>query len=227
MKHLLSTLLVVASVASLSQAQEAKVIKVKGQQAIVQFPNGTAPVVGEMIPVGGEAKTEDGGHRARGSRDHLLALAGEIDFTNNSATSTSTTTFNIQGRYGWNQEIFEFGPLAGFLYTSTNGLSTRTIYGGGFLDFNFVPNKPGNDFIYGVGVTGDFSQGTTSVSNGSDQTTSYFELFAGGNIKYFGLSENVALRADAGFDFKKNSGLNGQSSNDVGLKILAGIAFYY
>lgn len=213
------------SFGSLAHAQQAKVIKVKGQQAIVQFPPGTPPVVGEMIPVGGSAVNEGGGTSGRGSRAHLLAVSGQISFTNNSATSNSTTGFTVQGRYGWNQEIFEFGPLAQIGYTSTTGKSTRTLLGGGFFDFNFIPNKPGVQTVYGVGATADFGQ--FSETTGSVETsTSLLEIFAGGNIKWFGLSENVALRGDAGFQLARSS-VNGANTTNSGLLIMAGLAFYF
>jgi hypothetical protein len=227
MKHLLSSLLVLASmsVASLAHAQQAKVIKVKGQQAIVQFPNGVPPVVGEMIPVGGSEVQTETGAKPRGSRAHVLAVAGQIYFTNNSATSNSTTGFKLRGSYGWNQEIFEFGPLAELDYASTTGQSSRTLLGGGFFDFNFVPNKPGVETVYGVGATADAGQQTTTTGS-TDLTSSEFDLFAGANAKWFGLSDNVALRADAGFQMVRTS-VNGQATTNSGLQILAGLSFYF
>jgi hypothetical protein len=227
MKHLLSSLLVLASmsVGSLAQAQQAKVIKVKGQQAIVQFPNGVAPVIGEMIPVGGEAVSERGEKSSRASREHLLAIIGSIYFFNNSATSNSTTGFSAQGRYGWNLETFEFGPLGEIDYSSTTGQSDRTLLGGGFFDFNFVPNKPGNEMIYGVGATADIGQ-VSSTKASIESTTSQFDLFAGGNLKWFGLSDNVALRGDAGFSMTRTT-FNGQNTTISGLLIKGGLAFYF
>lgn len=228
MKHLLSSLLVLASMSLASvqaHADYAKVIKVKGQQAIVQFPPGTPPVVGEMVPVGDSAQTEGGSHSGRGSRAHLLAVAGSIFFTNNSATSNSTTGFRLQGRYGWNQEVFEFGPLAELDYSSTTGQSSRTLLGGGFFDFNFVPNKPGIPTIYGVGATADVGQVSTTTGS-TDVSSSQFDLFVGGNVKWFGLSENVALRGDAGFSMSRTS-VNGTATTNSGLLIQGGLAFYF
>ena len=228
MKHLLSSLLVMASmsVGSLAHAaSQAKVIKVKGQQAIVQFPPGVPPVVGEMLPVGGSAEVEGGGTSGRGSRAHLLAVAGQISFSNNSATSNSTTGFSVQGRYGWNQEIFEFGPLAQISYSSTTGESNRTLVAGGFFDFNLIPNKPGTQIVYGVGATADLGQRSRTLAS-VDTTYSIFDMFAGGNVKWFGLSENVAIRGDAGFSLARTS-INGTNTTDSGLLILGGLSFYF
>lgn len=225
MKQLLSSLLVITSLASFAHAQQAKVIKVKGQQAIVQFPPGTPPVVGEMIPVGGEAQTESGAHTGRGSRAHYLAAGGTIYFTNNSATSNSTTGFTLDGRYGWNQEIFEFGPLVTIAYESTTGSSSRKLAAGGFFDFNLVANKPGVPTVYGVGAYADFGQSSTTTGS-TDQTSSLVDVFVGGNVKWFGLADNVALRGDAGFSLGRSS-INGQATTNSGLLIKGALAFYF
>jgi hypothetical protein len=235
MKHLLSPLLVLATISlaslSLANAQQAKVIKVKGQQAIVQFPPGTPPLVGEMLPVGGSAQTEDGAPRGRGSRGHLLGLSGNVSFksskteTGSTSTSSNTTSFGVDGRYGWNEEIFEFGPLATLSYSSTTGQSSRTLGAGGFFDFNLVPNRPGTPIVYGVGATASFGQATQTIAN-QDTTFSLIDVFAGGNIKWFGLSENVAIRGDAGLDYLRTSG-NNSTTTDTAFQIRAGLAFYF
>lgn len=227
MKHLLSSLLVLTLVlvGSLALADQAKVIKVKGQQAIVQFPNGVTPVVGEMLPVGGEAVSESGQRGSRASRKRLVAVVGSIGFFNNSVTSNSRTTFDFQGRYGWNLEILEFGPLAQINYSSETVFSSRTILGGGFFDFNFKANKPGVELVYGVGGYGDAGQYSQTLA-AQDSSYAQYDLFVGGDLKWFGLSDNVALRGDAGFNLQKTSP-NGQGTTLSGLLLKAAIAFYF
>ena len=196
----------------------------------MQFPPGTPPVVGEMLPVGGSAQTEAGTPTGRGSRTHLLSLSGSVVFKSVKtdqpvATSNNVTTFDLQGAYGWNQEIFEFGPLAELSYTSTNGISTRVLSAGGFFDFNLVPNRPVTPIVYGVGATGSFGQSSQTVAN-QDTTFTVMNVFAGGNVKWFGLSENVALRGDAGLNYYRSSG-NSSTTTETGLLIRAGLAFYF
>ena len=48
----------------------------------------------------------------------------------------------------------------------------------------------------------------------------------GGNLKWFGLADNVALRGDAGFDYARTSG-NNQTTTETGLLLKAGLAFYF
>src|SRR6218665_877680 len=75
MKHLLIALLVFAT-APLAHAQTAKVIKVKGQQAIVQFPQGTMPQVGQQISLGGGGVSDSQGMPVSGigSRKNMIGL---------------------------------------------------------------------------------------------------------------------------------------------------------
>ena len=141
MKHLLSSLLVFAPMLFVltAQAQQAKVIKVKGQQAIVQFPAGTAPVVGEMIPVGGSAEVEGGGHTARGSRAHSLSVLGSLSTASvkteqgGTSISSSKTIFEVSGLYGWNLEIMEFGPLLSLHYDTQAGITNKIFGVGGIF----------------------------------------------------------------------------------------------
>src|SRR5687768_15285827 len=113
MKHLLIALLVFSS-GSICFAQQAKVVKVKGQQAIVQFPKGTEPYAGQMIEVGGGgggASSDGGGDTGGGSsggggggsRKNLLGVSGELSMLSQSPSgggaSVSTTSLSFAGRY--------------------------------------------------------------------------------------------------------------------------------
>lgn len=230
MKHLLNFLLVFASMgaASLAHAQQAKVIKVKGQQAIVQFPNGTAPMVGQTIDLNGGG--EGGGASMAavpGSREHLIALSMNLGAYSSSAGG-SRTEFALVGRYGWNMKIMEFGPIVQLGYLSLPGQSTRTIGGGGYFDFNFVENNPGVPFIYGVGAEAFYKQLNTSYASGAtDSTEGDLELIAAGNVKWFGLNDHIALRGDAGLDIQRSSVNSGATTTLTGLLIRGGIAVYF
>lgn len=229
MKHIFAFLLVL-TVSGSAFAQSAKVIKVKGQQAIVQFPSGTKPQVGQIIDVGdGGDEGEDGGDVGVGnkSRARLLGVSGEISFLNNSATSKSTTTISITPKYGWNTGVMEFGPQGTIALTSSDGASSRTLSAGGFFDFNFVPNDIGQTLIYGVGGEAEIGQASTSVGSGPDATSTVIHLFAGGNVKWFGLADSWALRGDVGYDYTRTSPSTGSASTESGILVKAGIATYF
>jgi len=132
MKQLLIALLVLGN-GSFCLAQKAKVIKVKGLQAIVQFPKGSPPEPGQTIDLGGgdsgggnngDISTDfgDSGRIAgsTGPRRHLLGISGIFGAVNTSTSgggsSINTTLFNVEGRYGWNAVEMEYGPLAEIEY---------------------------------------------------------------------------------------------------------------
>ena len=231
MKHILAFLLVLG-VGGSAFAQQAKVIKVKGQQAIVQFPSGSKPQVGQIIDVGGGSYDEEGGGGGGAgvgnkSRGRLLGVSGELSFLNDSTTSKSTTTISITPKYGWNTGAMEFGPQGTISLVSGDGFSRRTLAAGGFFDFNFVPNDIGQTLIYGVGGSAEIGQESSSIGSGPDSTSTVMRLFAGGNVKWFGLSDSWALRGDAGYDYARTSPNVGSASTNSGIKVKVGIATYF
>lgn len=221
MKNIVLSLLVIC-VASPALAQEARVIKVKGQQAIVTFPNGVKPQVGQMIDL--NAGTVDGGSSmGTGSRDFTVGGSASLSFLNNSSTSKSTTLFAIEPRFGWNMKQMEFGPTAILSYSSTDGRTIRIMGAGGFFDFNFVPNVSKTQFVYGVGGDLKYYQTSDTVA-GTETSTTDLVLFGGGQAKYFLFSDNVAVRGDVGYYYDRNT-TPSTSSNNSGL--LAKVGFYY
>lgn len=215
------------SFAHFAQAQQAKVIKVKGQQAIVQFPQGVLPTVGQTFDLSGGASgggTLEGAPVRSGTRDHLIGLSTNLSFLSSSAGG-STSTFNFIGKYGWNMQTIEFGPIATISYVSQTNQTDRTLGAGGFFDFNFVPNVSGQSFIYGVGAEATYSQFVRTLPPG-DTSTPILDLIVGGNAKWFGLSDHFALRGDAGLNMQRSSPATGTTTL-TGLIIRGGIAVYF
>ncbi|MES2965356.1 MAG: hypothetical protein V4760_15840 [Bdellovibrionota bacterium] len=223
MKNILMSLLVF-TVGSVALAQEAKVIKVKGQQAIVTFPSGTKPQVGQTIDLGGGGVSGEAAGVGTGSRNNVLALSGQIAVTN--SNSNTTTQFAVSGRYGWNQETIEFGPIVTLGYSSSPNLSSRTIAGGGFFDFNFTPNKSGVRGVMGLTADAQFGQDATKVASNPESTSTTMDFFVGGTYKYFGFADNVAIRGDAGLEYDRDTS-GSTTTTSTGLKVLLGLAFYY
>lgn len=228
MKNILMSLLVI-TVGSVAFAQEAKVIKVKGQQAIVTFPSGVKPQVGQTIDLGGGGVSGEAAGVGTGSRANSLSLQGQFSILNNSggATSTTTTTLSFTGRYGWNMETMEFGPIGTITYVSQSGYSARTLKAGGFFDFNFVPNKSGVVMVWGVGGDAQFGQETSQTGSNPESSTTVMDFFVGANVKYFGLADNVAVRADAGLEYDRNTPSSGTTTTEMGLMTRVGLSFYF
>lgn len=226
MKKLIVSILVLLSGSGV-YAQKAKVVKTKGQQAIVQFPEGVTPEVGQTFNVGEEVLEDVGGAKSSGggSRKKLLGISTELSMLSNSLTSKSTTAFTMSGRFGWNMKDFEAGPAGSIVYTSTDGRAQQLISAGGFLDVNLVPNDVGTDIVYGIGTeaeVGFYSDSSVTLNN----YTSY-NVFAGGFLKLFMLLKNtVAARADLGFDYTSYSN-DRTSYSTSGLLAKGGLSVYF
>ena len=221
MKYIVMALLVIGS-ASSAFAQEARIIKVKGQQAIVTFPSGVKPQVGQTLDVG-RSSGGSGGPVGKGSRDHYIGLSAELSSLTNSASSTSTTAFTLIPRYGWNMGVIEYGASGRLGYGSTSGVSTSSLGAGGFFDFNLVPNVSGTEMVFGlfgdIAVRQD-SQTISSTTTSSSVTT----LFGGGQVKYFGLSDSFAIRGEAGYYYENTSP---SATTNSGFKVKGAIAAYF
>lgn len=218
--------------------QKAKVIKVKGLQAIVQFPKGSEPEPGQIIDLGGGGDGGDGhetsadfGGSGRiagstGPRHHLLGVSGVFGALNTSisggGSSTNTTLFNVEGRYGWNAGEMEYGPLAAIAYTSAAGSSVTALSGGGFFDYNFVPNTVVNEFVYGIG--GEASFGRSTPSTGTSSTVMGFD--AGGFGKWFILGTPTALRTDLVFRYSQTT-TGSLTSTTSGVLAKIGLSTYF
>jgi len=210
-----------------SSAQAQRIIKVKGQQAIVQFPPGITPTVGETLSTGGSSAPVDNGagSHGSGSRDHSLTLLVNDLGVYSSSAGGSRTIFDLSGSYGWNMHTMEFGPIVTINYVSKPGETDRTLTGGGFFDFNFVPNVVGQSLIYGVGAQAQFGQTTMTIGS-FDNSFTALELGLMGTVKWFGLSDHVCLRADAGFDMQR-SGTSSGTTTLTGLLVRGGLAGYF
>ncbi|MDX9731949.1 MAG: hypothetical protein RBT63_09275 [Bdellovibrionales bacterium] len=206
-------LVVVGSVEAV--AQQAKVVKVQGRRAIVQFPDEARPTVGQTLELGGKAVSSSGGS---GSREQIIGGAASLDSIS-SGGGSSTSSLSVEGRYGWNKEIMEYGGLAVLHYSSSAGSSARHMGIGGFFDFNLVPNVAGTEFVYGAGAVASY--GSTSTAVGAAETTGSIMAFEGGaQVKWFPLGNSVAIRGDAIYKYESISrGAVSGSSSGLGAKI--------
>ena len=100
------------------------------------------------------------------------------------------------------------------------------IAGGGFFDFNFIPNKSGVRMVYGVGADAQFGQASTQISSASETTSTVMEFFVGGNVKYFGFADNVAIRGDIGLEYDRTT-VSSTTTTVTGLDARLGLSFYY
>ena len=225
---LTSALTITLILAPSAFAQQAKVLKVSGRKAIVQFPDDARPKAGQMIDLGvggvSSMSSDSGVHKTTGARSQMFGGSGEFSNLTNSSSSVSTSTFQLEGRYGINQGEMEFGGLLAFLYRSSTGTSSRSIGPGGFFDYNLVPNRPGTELVYGGGALAQyFAVSTTTGSAEASSSTLRFEL--GGQLKWYPLGDQLAVRGDLVYRYDQNSGTT--SYTTTGFVVKGGLYFYF
>ncbi len=201
-------------------AQQGKVLQVRGSRAVVEFPIGTSLIQGGAVSLGGGGSSMPGAGNsagaALGSREHTLAISASILSASQSGGGNSST-IGALFKYGWNAVKMEYGPQVS-VQTSSVGSQT-TLAAGGFFDYNFVPNVPGQLSVYGLGATLD--TGTVTASGTSSANT---VLFFGGNFKWFPLGNTVALRTDVGVAYKPAAGV---VPAETGLAVRLAMQVYY
>ncbi len=211
---------------SVASAQQAKVVKVSGKKAIVQFPDDARPRVGQMIDLGGgDGESSGGGGGGSDSRATIIGGSAELSNQSTSGSTSSTTNFGVTARYGWNAGDMEYGGLGTLSYTSATGSSARIIEAGGFFDYNLVANTPGTELVYGLGAEGKFGSLSSTVGN-AEVTGTVMTFQGGGQLKWFPLGNSVAIRGDAVYRYASTSS-GGVSANTSGLVVKGGFYIYF
>lgn len=173
-----------------SWAQSFTVKKAKGKQALVEVHEGTLQP-GQTYSLRGSGSTS-----GRSDRSHFVGISGlEYNFSSDSRESnsakTSSTNFGLSLNGGWNLGSFEFGPTLGFQTSSGSGTTSSSLSGGGFFDFNFTPNLPGQSSIFCATAGASLS----SVEAGGTKSSGYlFE--AGAGWKFFPFNDWLSLRTN-------------------------------
>lgn len=210
---------------SVASAQQAKVVKVSGKKAIVQFPDDARPRVGQMIDIGGGGGESSMGGGGGDSRAMIIGGSAELENRSTSGSSSSTTALGVTARYGWNAGDMEYGGLGTLAYTSATGSSSRVIEAGGFFDYNLVANTPGTELVYGLGAEGKFGSLSSTVGN-AEVSGTVMTFQGGGQLKWFPLGNSVAIRGDAVYRYASTSS-GGVSTNTSGLVVLGGFYIYF
>jgi hypothetical protein len=226
MRHLLIALLVIGN-GSLVFAEQARIIKIKGNQAIVQFPPDAKFEVGQAVEIAGHDSSYARSNAGE-AKSYTLGLSGSLtslslDESRSNvspagystlfpSTSKSSTTGSLVARFGWNRSLIEFGPLLETQLGLSGWDQRKAFLAGGFFDFNFAPNNGSNTFIYGVGAEGEvgYLTGTYTVlvnSANVDVTTSGPKYKGAGGVfvKWFAHQLPVAVRVDLQYSYDRTT----------------------
>ncbi|MCB0364977.1 MAG: hypothetical protein H6624_12095 [Bdellovibrionaceae bacterium] len=191
-------------------AQEVKVLKVKGNKAVIKIPKDMEISKGQTLMIGGgdEGDEEGGGSTmAKGSGSRNTALAMSFSMTSLSFERTTSAggkstgdsnTISLAVSYGWNKGWAEYGPV--FIYQSSdNGSSKSTEFDlGGYFEYNFKTNKPGEWMIPAAGIQvawAQLSQETTGSS--ADGNGPLIDIYF--SCKLFPWSDNFAISPTLGY----------------------------
>ncbi|MGZ3744977.1 MAG: hypothetical protein ACXWRE_07700 [Pseudobdellovibrionaceae bacterium] len=199
--------------------------KIKGNRAVVEFSGNLAP--GKSYSIS-DNNPGQAGESPTGIRQYSIGTTFGFISTSYSVPSLNTSLKNsdmsFSARFGWNRGSFELGPILGYKNIDSDYADQHysSFTGGIFVDSNFTANLPGEKKIYGL--TGEAIAGSLTPKTGDGGST--MEFFAGVFIKWFGITDCTALRADLGYDYIKTTA--GASSNtQQGLVLRGGIATYF
>lgn len=216
--HLLLGITLCLTFSSPAYAQKIRVLKTKGNQAVVEFSGGSLQP-GRAYELSSESFFE----AASSSRNYVIHLNFNFNNLNSDAAGASSETdFNLAAQVGWNKGTFEFGPLVSFYSSGDSANTTTNTQLGAFSDFNMLPNVPGEPFIYGVGGSVRLGQ----IDTGVGAKTDTMGFFLGPFAKWFPTSGPLGFRADFGYAYQKSSGGIGDTTA-TGLSANAGIIGYF
>lgn len=208
-------------------SQQAKVVKVQGRRAIVQFPDDARPRVGQIIDLSaGGTSISGGGSSNTGDRSKIIGGSAELSNLTPSGSSTSGTVFAVEGRYGWNNGMMEYGALGSLTYASSTATSLRILSVGGFFDYNLVPNTPGTEIVYGGAALGKFGQ-ISLTTGATERSGTLMTIEVGGQLKWFPLGNTVAVRGDVLYRMESVSDTVRGFASGSGLVAKAGLYVYF
>lgn len=187
-----------------SQAQTFKVVKIQGKKAIVEVSDPSQISVDQTYNVGSSMPTSGSGKS--GSRKYGIAL----DFSMLSQSSPSYSEMKLSGKYIWNLQKYEIGPVVELSNVSP-GTNTTEFGATGFYNFN--PNNPGAPTVLSI-------LGKLTIGSGSGSSTT--NIYLGPNYRWFLLSSDHCFSFSALFKMSQSSGTTYSA-----LKLEAGISTYF
>ncbi len=189
----LPVLLLLMLIAEPVFAEKIKVKKIKGTQAVIETI--TPLEEGQTYELVTEPLSQDVDYKSSIllSRRNSLTLGGQLDFLR--SDSTQQNRFSLQARYGWNFSTLEVGVFTEATSLDVGAGDTTTILGGGYFDYNLIPNRDPKKMIYGAFAL--LGIGSTSYpSSTAGGSVSTLQSNFGGFVSYFVGASTTALRGE-------------------------------
>lgn len=220
----LSVLLLLMLFAEPLLAEKIKVKKVKGTQAVIETV--TPLEEGQTYELVSDALSQDVDYKSSVllSRRNSLTIGGQLDFLR--SDSLSQNRLSLQARYGWNFSTLEVGAFFEATSLDQGAGATTTMLGGGYFDYNLIPNRDPKKIIYGpfalIGI------GSTSYPSGSTAggSVSTLQTNFGGFFSYFVGTSTTALRGEL-YGTYQQVNTTAQQSSLTGLGARGLLVFYF
>ena len=173
-------------------AETVKVLKVKGRKVIIKVPRGMELSKGDKMTLSSGEDSGGGGAMAgaMGRNNYLAAYFQYANLTPEGATE-SASAMQLQAEYGWNKGTMEYGPTLFYQSATAGSVTSSSTSFGGFFDWNFTPNVPGQSGIISAGATVSMD----STSAGASSTT--IDII--GKYKMFPWNDSLGLIPSAAY----------------------------
>lgn len=189
-KYFLKLIILTASL-QLNAATHIKVLKVKGNNAIIQSSEQLYP--GDSFYLQEDPLSQKVTYNQSAgfkSRKNSLMLGGS--YTYFKADTVQDTRASVQGRYGWNFVTIEPGLVIEASMVNSGPGPTTDLLAGGYFDYNLVPNRDPKSILYGF-----FALGTGGVKLFSDGgSTNLLKLDLGFFSTLFFQDSSSAIRLE-------------------------------
>jgi hypothetical protein len=203
---------------STSQATQITVKKVKGRQAIVE--TGLPLEEGQTYELQKDQIAVDVNFLPVQQRKNSLQLGAEFQSVNGS--SVQDHRVSLTARYGWNFELFEFGPMMTYQSVDLGAGTDSDFLGGGYFDYNFQKNRAPQIFLWGPTMSAEF--GAKQFKSGA--SANLMNLDPGAFVSWFFANSAAALRAEAVYHYQKITTTTTDTTLS-GFKSKAYLVFYF
>ena len=204
-----------------------KVRKVTGSRALVKIISGDDLVKGSTYK-GSEydsSSSDDSRDTGNSIRDIRKIVGGSFSFEDQTAkrgsSEVSYSRLSLTGFYGHQKVKNTMAILVNATQFDFGGTKSGYLLGGVYYDHNFVDDVPENKVIFAVRGVGS---GAFSLDDSDDDFGIYLSpRFV---TKWYGLSPNIALVGDVGYDYYKWFGSD-PSSTITGISLGVGVIALY
>lgn len=224
LRNLFILFVIISSVgANQAFAQKIKVKKTRGNQSVIES---SVPLEeGQVYDLASDSISQNVDYKSTGlrSRQNSFSIGGSIYSLRGDEYQRNSIA--LQGRYGWNFSMLEFGPVLAFTSEDLGAGATSEVTAGGYFDYNLIPNRDTKSLVYGViGLISFGSRQFPAASGGGSATT--LDLNAGAFVSWFINSSSLAVRAEGFFDYQQISTTLKQT-NVTGFGSRALMVFYF